>query len=89
MPTYLQIKVPNLVASQAYYSKLNFKLLRTKPTPILQDGNLLLELNPDRVARVCVQLFVERPEEVLSQLPVNSLVAKGKDHYLLGDPNGI
>ncbi|MBL6964501.1 MAG: hypothetical protein ISR55_11805 [Bacteroidetes bacterium] len=88
MKTIIQTPTNKLEESLAFYVKLGFETI-SKDTPnVVSDGQVIIEINPDRYARAGMKLFNENWQEIISELEKLSKIIKIKDGYALADPSG-
>jgi len=87
MTSIIQTPTPNLNTSIEFYEKLNFKILSKSPT-IVTDGKILIEINPDRLARAGMKLYRESWDLTVSKLEQITEVHHTKEGYLFGDGTG-
>ena len=85
----IQTCTGDLIKSKAFYQKLNFSILSEENSTLLTDGSFLLEINPDRFARIGLKLYQENWSQLVSKLKDTTAVVPTKDGFLLSDPNGV
>jgi len=88
MNTYLQTPTPRLRDSLDYYAKLGMTRIANHPNPMLTDGSMILEINPDRYARAGVKIYRDSWEEVLPGIQALTAVTPNENGYALGDGTG-
>lgn len=88
MNSYIQTPTPNLKQSLDFYKKLNFSVLSEANPTIVSDGKMLIEINPDRVARAGVKLYRKDWKATVEELKKLTPVTSIDQGYLLSDPSG-
>lgn len=85
----VQTSTGNLAASKVFYQKLGYQLLSDATPTLFTDGKMLLEINPQRYARVALKLYQEDWSKVLENLKGNTAILEIEGGYLISDPNGV
>ena len=88
MQTIVQTPTADLKESLDFYEKLNFKVLSSECPTLVTDGNVVIEINPDRSARAGVKLFSENWKPIVEELEKVTTVVKTENGYLLSDTCG-
>ena len=85
----IQTPTGDLAASKTYYKKLNFTLLSEDSPTLFTDGKMMIEINPDRYARVGLKLYKKDWQEELVVLKNNTTIIDIEGGHLVSDPNGV
>lgn len=88
MNTIVQTPTDNIKDSLEFYTKLEFKTVSTENPTLISDGQVLIEINPDRFARGGIKLFDTTWEETADKLEEVTAVLRTESGYLLSDPGG-
>lgn len=88
MNTIIQTPTNDLAKSVDFYKKLQFTILSEADTVLLTDGNVMIEINPDRFARAGVKLYKDSWAKEVYNLKNYTTVLKNEQGYLLSDPSG-
>lgn len=89
MATLIHTPTPNLEASLDFYRRLQFQQIPHPEKHIVSDGQCLIYINPDRYARVGLQLFENSWPDSIDKLDQLTAVSTTEDGYLLGTPSGV
>ncbi len=89
MQTIIQTPTPNLEKSINFYKTLGFMNLSIKPNSVFSDGKCVIEINPDRYARVGVKLYRKKwDSNTIQKLRNITHVIEVKKGYKLCDASG-
>ena len=89
MNTIVQTPTPGLQKSLDYYTKLGFRQIEIADRVIVSDGQVLLEINPNRFARPGIKLESQDWSPVVRELETSTNVIEITNGYLLGTPSGV
>ena len=67
----IQTCTGDLIASKNFYKKLGYKALSEENPILFTDGKMLLEINPNRIARVGLKLYKENWQSEIEKLAKN------------------
>jgi len=89
--TILHTAVNTLQNSLDFYTRLGFRTFPVEQNEmhLLDEGKVLIELNPDRYARPGIKIFRDSWKETLPELEKRTRVFPYEGGYLVYDPNGI
>ncbi len=87
--TIIQTPTNNLEESKSFYQKLNFQLISADNPTLFTDGKMIVEINPDRYARIGVKMHKESWASEIAQLEKLTNIVVLESGYLAGDPNGV
>lgn len=79
---------PNPAESLAFYKKLGYQVKENQGNPILTDGMMLIELNPDSSARPGIKIIKSSWKNEVLKLEKLCQVYKTNDGYLINDFSG-
>ena len=88
MNTIVQTPTNNIKDSLEFYRRLGFKKLSGEGPTFISDGQVLIEINPDRFARAGIKLFGTNWKETAGKLEKITTVLPIEGGYLLSDPSG-
>lgn len=89
MKLTLQTPTADLNQSIVFYEKLGFEIQTLGSRIVALDAQNCIEINPERTARVCIQLHQSNWNKTLLELKSHTPIIKTKEGYLITDPNGI
>jgi len=89
MKTIIQTPCANMKVSLDFYSRLNFQMISESNPTLISDGQVTIEINPDRFARAGGKLYRDDWQEVISKLEKDVNITPIEDGHLLSDPNGV
>ena len=89
MRTIIQTPTPNLSESRSFYEQLGYQLVSNNNLNLFTDGTVQIAINPDRFARISIQLYHTDWSTILAQLPNNTPLTTIQQGHILSDPNGI
>ena len=84
-----QTPTADLNQSIVFYEKLGFEIQTLGSRIVALDAQNCIEINPERTARVCIQLHQSNWNKTLLELKSHTPIIKTKEGYLITDPNGI
>ena len=85
--TIVHTPTNSLEESVNFYKKLDYEFIsETNPT-LMSDGKVVVEINPDRIARAGVKIFKESWTKEVEQLKEFTTVFKIENGHLLNDLN--
>lgn len=89
MQAIAQTPTNKLANSIDFYQKLGFKKIEANGAVLFTDGKLIIEVNPERMARAGIKLY--RPSWKNEVEKLNGMVAitKISNGYLLSDASGV
>ncbi len=87
MNTIIQTPTPNLTDSLSFYETLGFKKIANGVHPLMSDGQVLIEINPNHFARAGVKLFAEDWKDRANQIAGITEVIEIRNGYLVSDPS--
>lgn len=76
----------DLEQSKEFYNKLNFKMISESSPTLFSDGQVFVEVNPDRFARTGLKLYGSGWKDIVSKLPASIEIEGG---FIVSDPNGV
>lgn len=85
----VQTCTADLAASKVFYQKLGYELLSDSSPTLFTDHKMILEINPQRHARVALKLYQEDWSKVLESLKGNTAILEIEGGHLISDPNGV
>ena len=88
MNAIIQTPTPNLEKSLHFYSRLGFEVLSSANAPLVSDGKVLIEINPDRYARAGMKLIAADWTNTVEVLKQQTTVLPIEGGYVLGDTSG-
>lgn len=88
MQMIINSPTPNLEESLLFYTRLDYKILSIEKPTLISDGQVLIEINPDRKARAGVKLLAPSWKDTSEKLATLTKVLPGDQGYLLADPSG-
>lgn len=89
MKLTLQTPTADLNKSIVFYEKLGFKTQTLGSKSVAFDAQCCIEINPERTARVCIQLHQSNWDKTLVDLKSHTPIIKTEEGYLITDPNGV
>jgi len=89
MKAIIHSPVNNIENSYSFYKKLGFTVISEEKPVLVTDGKIIIEINPDRLARAGIKLFKKSWTQEIEQLKSLTTVIKLPDGFLLYDPSGI
>ena len=89
MKLTLQTPTADLNQSIVFYEKLGFEIQTLGSRIVALDAQNCIEINPERTARVCIQLHQSNWNKTLLDLKSHTPIIKTKEGYLITDLNGI
>lgn len=89
MASLIHTPTNSLNNSLDFYQKLKFQRLSPNGPVQFSDGQVIIEINPDRFARAGLKLISDSWGKVAKQLEKLTTVVKTDDGYLASDPSGI
>jgi len=89
MKLTLQTPTADRNQSIVFYEKLGFEIRTLGSKIVALDAQNCIEINPERTARVCIQLHQSNWNKTLLDLKSHTPIIKTKEGYLITDPNGI
>jgi len=89
MQLTIQTPTADLNQSIVFYKKLGFEIQTQGSKIVAIDSQTCIEINPERTARVCIQLYQSRCDKTLLQLKDRTPIIKTEEGYLITDPNGV
>jgi len=88
MNSIVQSPTPNLKQSLDFYKRLNFSILSNENPTIVSDGKVVIEINPERVARAGIKIF-RKDWKIMAETLEKITPVKSIDYgYVLNDPSG-
>ena len=88
MRTIIQTPTGKLDTSLKYFATLDFEILSLNDINYVTDGNVIIEVNPDRNARTGIKLIKSDWKAEVLELKEITTVLKTKEGYLTNDPSG-
>jgi len=88
MNTIIQTPTTNIEDSLNFYSKLNFSTIAHENLALVTDGNVVIQINPDRFARAGIKLSATSWKETVDRIGRLTSVIKTDEGYLLSDASG-
>ena len=76
-------------SKHCFLQKLGFEIQTQGSKIVAIDSQTCIEINPERTARVCIQLYQSRWDKTLLQLKDRTPIIKTEEGYLITDPNGV
>ena len=86
MQASIQTPTNKLSNSQHFYQQLNFTSI-SKEQNIFSDGQVMIEINPDRTARIGINFYDVAWESFKEKRPLP--IVEVSDALVLSDPNGV
>ncbi len=88
MQTIIHTPTNQIEKSLDFYRKLGFEICSNENPTLVTDGQVILEINPNRFARAGVKLLAPSWSLAVLKLEKLTTVVKIEDGYLLNDPSG-
>lgn len=85
MQTSIQTPTPKLEQTFEYYKRLGFSHLSEF---IISDGKAIIEINPDRKARLGIKFYQASWKDLVEELMKSITVLKTDEGYMTADPSG-
>ncbi len=89
MNSIIQTVTPKMEKSLTFYNQLNFEDISNEESTLVTDGKVIIEINPDRVARSGVKLYRPSWQKELVALKKQTAVHPIEDGYILAGPSGV
>lgn len=89
MQTIIHTPTNGLNSSLDFYRRLEFSVISDKNPTLVSDGQVVIEINPDRYARAGVKLYADGWKAVAAELAQLTSVIDIPNGYLLNDPSGV
>lgn len=89
MEFHIVTPTPALQESLDFYHSLGFKTLHRENSAWVSDGQILIEINPERKTRAGVKLYRESWDDVVCELKSLSEVQENENPLVVGDPSGV
>ena len=89
MNTVIYTPTPNLKESLAFFQKLDFTVIADENATLVADGNLLMEINPDRFVRAGIKLYRNSWSDIAEELQNFTKVHQTETGYFLADPSNV
>lgn len=89
MQSLIHTPTNDVEISLEFYQKLGFKVIADKTETFVTDGKVVIEINPDRVARAGVKLYKKSWTREITKLKKLTVVHKMDKGFLLADPSGV
>ena len=87
MNTHVQTPTPQLDQSIDFYSRLNFEIVSKEPL-IVSDGQVYIEINPDRFARAGIKMYKDSWHTEIAALEKKFVVVGGDGQSQVASPAG-
>ncbi len=84
--TVIHTPTNDLEQSKSFYKKLNFQNVSEDNPTLFSDGQVFVEVNPDRFARAGLKLYKSNWKDEVATLPFYIEIQGG---FLASDPNGV
>jgi len=88
MKAHIVTPTPLLQDSLRFYDKLGFSLTSSE-THLVTDGQVLIQIDPDRYARAGIVLHANDWTTLTNALPASTPNQKIEDGHLVHDPSGV
>ena len=88
MASIIHTPTSSLEESLDFYSTLGYKKIKSDGLELLSDGQVIIEVNPDRFARAGVKLIKESWGATVKKIEEFVNVLRIDGGYLLSDPSG-
>ncbi len=89
MEAHILSPTPDIEQSLAFYSMLGFSVLSANRPTLVSDGEALIEIDPERTARMGIKFFDHEWSTKLDALSSTTAVHGFDVGHLLSDPNGV
>jgi hypothetical protein len=89
MTAHVLTPTPGLHTSLGFYERLGFTELSHAGAVFVTDGQVLIEIDPDRYARAGVRVMAEDPPAIAEALTHTAVVHHTERGYLMNDPSGV
>ena len=80
---------PDLQKSLDFYKKLNYKVLSDSDPAVVTDGNVVIQINPERQARAGVRLYKADWSKELDAVKEYTQAIEKDGEFVLADPSGV
>lgn len=87
--TLLHSTTPNLAQSIDFYQKLGYEIIQKSDKTYVSNGKALIEINPDRYARLGIKLYKESWKQECQQLEKIATLHPIENGFVLSDGNGV
>lgn len=87
--TIIVTATPDISKSKAFYQKLNYQVIPDTERVIFRDGNLIVEVEPNRFARPGLKFYKENWDDVIAELEQLTQVIETDLGLIASDPNGV
>lgn len=88
MKITIQTPTPNLQSSISFYEKLSYSQIKHNTKILFTDGQVIVEINPNRYARAGIRLYKSTWKSEVEKLrPVLSVIDFNDRHLILGPGN--
>jgi hypothetical protein len=89
MNAHVITPTPKLSTSLEFYAKLGFTVIPANGSTLVSDGQVLIEIDPERTARAGIKFFDADHSRKLDALSGTFAIHRVEAGHLLSDPNGI
>lgn len=88
MNTIIQTPTSDLTDSLNFYMKLKFQTVSSSNPLLISDGQVVLEINPARTARIGIKMYAPSWKKTVSSFSSETPVLPTPDGYIVSAPSG-